>query len=121
MIQRAKRAINSVQKSSNFVKQTHQNLTLKKLTDMKRKILDEIIGWYGACAIVVAYALVSFNVLSPSTFINKIINATGALGIAYISFKKKAYAPGVLNVIWAIIALTAIIWLTDFHSRFLLH
>ncbi len=76
---------------------------------MKQKLLDESIGWYGTCAIVLAYALVSFNVLSPSTFLYQILNGTGALGIVYISFKKKAYQPGVLNIIWAIIAAIAII------------
>ena len=75
---------------------------------MKPKIVDEAIGWYGTCAIVLAYALVSFNVISASTFLYQILNGTGALGIVYISFKKKAYQPGVLNIIWAIIALIAI-------------
>ncbi len=78
---------------------------------MKQKVVDEAIGWYGTCAIVIAYALVSFNFLSASTFTYQILNGTGALGIVYISFKKKAYQPGVLNIIWAIIALIAIIGL----------
>ena len=76
---------------------------------MNKKLIDESIGWYGTCAIVVAYALVSFNFLSTSTFLYQILNATGALGIVYISIKKKAYQPGVLNIIWTIIALIAII------------
>ena len=76
---------------------------------MNQKVIDESIGWYGACAIVLAYALVSFGFLLPSTFLYQILNATGALGIVYISFKKKAYQPGVLNVFWIIIALIAII------------
>lgn len=75
----------------------------------KQKLIHETIGWYGTCAIVIAYALVSFNLLSTSSFIYQIMNGTGALGIVYISFKKKAYQPGVLNVIWAIIAFIAII------------
>ncbi|MFH1182016.1 MAG: hypothetical protein V1702_03590 [Candidatus Woesearchaeota archaeon] len=76
---------------------------------MKQKIIDETIGWYGTCAIMVAYSLVSFNVLSPLTFLYQILNFTGALGIVYISLKKKVYQPGVLNIIWAIIAAIAII------------
>ncbi len=76
---------------------------------MNQKIIDESIGWYGTCAIVLAYALLSFDFLSPSTFLYQILNGTGALGIVYISFKKKAYQPGFLNVIWAVIALIAII------------
>lgn len=72
---------------------------------MRQKIRDEISGWYGTFA----YALISFGILSPQTFIYQILNGTGALGIVYISFKKKTYQPGVLNIVWAIIALFAII------------
>lgn len=63
----------------------------------------------GTLAIVLAYALLSFGALSSSTVIYQVLNGAGALGVVYISFKKKAYQPGVLNIIWAIIALIAII------------
>lgn len=76
---------------------------------MNQKIIDESIGWYGTVAIVLAYGLNSFNVLSANTFFYQILNLTGALGIVFISFKKKTYQPGVLNIIWAIIALIALI------------
>jgi len=76
---------------------------------MKQKIVDETIGWYGTCVIVLAYALVSFSLLPVSSFLYQIMNGTGALGLVYISFKKKVYQFGVLNIIWAIIALVAII------------
>jgi len=76
---------------------------------INKKVLDELIGWYGTVAIVLAYALVSFGWLSSSTLLYQILNGTGALGMVYISFKKRAYQPGVLNVIWAIIALIAIV------------
>ena len=74
-----------------------------------RKIIDESIGWYGTIAIILAYALISFNFLASSSFSYQILNCTGAIGIIYISFKKKVYQPGVLNIVWAIIALFAII------------
>ncbi len=73
------------------------------------KIFEEIIGWYGTVAIVLAYILVSFDFTPPSSLLYQILNATGAIGIVYISFKKKAYQPGVLNIIWAVIAGIAII------------
>jgi len=75
---------------------------------MNRQIIDETIGWYGTGAIVVSYALSSFGYLPASTLLYQILNLTGALGIMYISFKKKTYQPGVLNIIWAIIAMIAI-------------
>jgi hypothetical protein len=75
---------------------------------MKEKIIDEALGWYGTFAILLAYALVSLGIISSQTFIYQILNGTGALGIVYISFKKRAYQPGILNIIWAI-ALMALI------------
>jgi len=80
---------------------------MKKTT----KIINELIGWYGTCVIVLAYALTSFKILSSSSFLYQMMNLTGALGIVYISFLKKAYQPGVLNIIWAIIAFVSIILL----------
>ncbi len=76
---------------------------------MDKKIVEEIIGWYGTVAIVFAYALLSFGAMASNSIIYQLLNATGALGILYISFKKKAYQPGVLNLIWTIIAVVAIV------------
>jgi hypothetical protein len=76
---------------------------------MNKQVLEEIIGWYGTVAIVSAYAMLSFGAILPNSIIYQILNCSGALGIVYISFKKKAYQPGVLNIIWAIIAAIAII------------
>lgn len=75
------------------------------------KTMDELIGWLGMAAIIIAYALVSFGWLSAQTFVYQILNGLGALGIVFISFKKKTYQPGVLNAIWAVIAAIAIVQL----------
>jgi hypothetical protein len=72
-------------------------------------VIAEIFGWYGTFAIILAYALVSLGTLPSQSFVYQLLNFTGALGLVYISFKKKAYQPGVLNIIWAIIALIAIL------------
>jgi hypothetical protein len=65
-------------------------------------------GWYGMAAIILAYALVSFGVLQPTSLSFQLLNATGAIGIVIVSFHKKAYQPGALNLIWMVIALVAI-------------
>jgi NADH:ubiquinone oxidoreductase subunit 6 (subunit J) len=75
---------------------------------MKKKTI-EIMGWYGAAAIVGAYALTSFGILTSSNIWYQLINLTGALGIAVISFSKKAYQPAVLNILWIIIAIIALV------------
>ena len=68
----------------------------------------EVFGWYGTIAIVLAYALVSFSVLEATNIWYQLLNGTGALGIVVVSFHKKTYQPGVLNLIWTLIALVAI-------------
>lgn len=71
--------------------------------------LTEALGWYGVIAIISAYALVSFSVFSATSIWYQLLNATGAIGIAVISFRKRTYQPGILNVVWALIALFAMV------------
>lgn len=76
---------------------------------INKKNFVEIIGWYGAVAVLLAYALVSFKVIPASGYIYQLLNLTGAVGIVVISLVKKAKQPASLNVVWAIIAFIAII------------
>jgi len=75
---------------------------------MKTKII-ELYGWYGTVAIVAAYVLVSFSILSATNIWYQVLNGTGALGIVLVSFHKNNYQPGVLNIIWTVIAVVAIL------------
>ncbi len=75
---------------------------------MKTKII-EIYGWYGTVAIILAYVLVSFSVISSNNIWYQILNGTGALGIVIEAFHKKDYQPGVLNVIWTLVAVVALL------------
>ena len=75
---------------------------------MKYKAI-EFIGWYGVIAILGAYALVSFGFLTSNTLTFQILNMTGAIGIVVDALKNKDVQPAVLNVVWAIIALIAIV------------
>jgi len=74
---------------------------------MKSKLI-EFYGWYGTVAIVLAYIMVSFSIISSTNIWYQILNGTGALGIVIEAFHKKDYQPGVLNVIWTLVALFAI-------------
>ncbi|NMB70295.1 hypothetical protein GYA27_03790 [candidate division WWE3 bacterium] len=68
-----------------------------------------IVGWYGSAAVLTAYTLVSFSIITAHTRIYQVLNVTGALGIIVVSLSKKAYQPAVLNIVWALIGLVAII------------
>lgn len=71
--------------------------------------LAEIIGWYGTVAIIGGYALTSFSIITPQTLIYQFLNVTGAIGIVIVSLRKKVYQPAVLNIIWTIIGVVALL------------
>jgi len=75
---------------------------------MLEKIIN-LFGWYGVVAILLAYALISFSVIDSNNLLFQLLNGTGAVGLAIISLRKKAYQPGVLNIVWAVIAVIAMI------------
>ena len=74
--------------------------------DMKKA--SGILGWYGVIATVVAYILVSFLILSPTSLLYQALNLMGALGVTIETYYRKDYQPFWLNLIWMLIALVAI-------------
>lgn len=73
------------------------------------KYLGEIVGWYGAVVILIAYGLVSFSLITPTSIGYQLLNLTGGVGIVINSFRHRAYPSGILNIIWSIIAVVAIL------------
>lgn len=69
----------------------------------------QIVGWYGVIAILLAYALVNFEVIIIKSYAYQLLNLTGAIGIAITAASKKDKQPVVLNIVWITIALIAII------------
>lgn len=74
-----------------------------------KQLLAEIAGWYGAVAILSAYALVSFSIISGNGLLFQLLNLTGALGILTISLYKHVKQSIVLNIFWGAVAVVAII------------
>ena len=67
-------------------------------------IVIEIVGWYGAIAILLAYVLINFHVLETDSPAYILLNLTGSLGILINTYSKKSYPPAALNLIWMLIA-----------------
>lgn len=74
-----------------------------------RNIITETFGWYGVVAIVGAYALLSFGIITSDSLLYQGLNLTGAIGIVVDALDDKNTQPAVLNIIWATIALIAIV------------
>lgn len=69
----------------------------------------ELFAWYGVAAILIAYALVSFDLIASDSLAYQLLNATGAAGVMIIAYVRRAYQPVVLNFVWALIAVVAIV------------
>jgi hypothetical protein len=68
----------------------------------------EWLGWYGVAATILAYLLVSFSFLPPTSLAYQLLNLTGAVGVTIETYVNRDYQPFWLNLIWAFIALAAI-------------
>ncbi|HUA13034.1 MAG TPA: hypothetical protein VL989_00835 [Candidatus Sulfotelmatobacter sp.] len=69
----------------------------------------QLLGWYGAFAILLAYALLSLKVIKSDSYIYQVLNLTGAIGIIIEALSKGDKQPAFLNIAWALIALIGII------------
>ncbi len=74
-----------------------------------KNTITEILGWYGVVAIVGAYILLSFNFVSSNSLIFQLLNLTGAIGIVVDALEDRNIQPAVLNIIWALVALIALV------------
>jgi len=80
---------------------------MKKIS--RKQLFAEIAGWYGTVVILAAYTLVSFDLISGDGLIFQLLNLTGALGIIAIATYKKMRQSIVLNIVWGIVAIVAIV------------
>ena len=75
---------------------------------MKKKYYERI-GWYGVTAILLAYVLLNMHIIKLDSIFYQLLNLTGAISIVLDAYKDKNYQPVVLNIVWAIIAIIALI------------
>lgn len=75
---------------------------------MGKNFLLEALGWYGAVAIIAAYGLVSFSNIGANSLWFQLLNATGAIGIIVVSYRKGVMQSVWLNAFWLAIALVAL-------------
>lgn len=76
---------------------------------MQYNLFWSVVGWYGVAAIVTAYFLVNFELVTVHDASYQFLNITGALGLALETWIKRDYQPMVLNIIWLIVALVAVV------------
>ncbi len=76
---------------------------------LKPMWFTEVAGWYGMIALIVAYALVSFNLIAADGLPFQLLNLTGGIGLIIVAASKKVVQSVLLNIFWALIGIIAII------------
>jgi len=69
----------------------------------------EIVGWYGAVAILLAYALNSLMLLGSGSIAFQLLNITGSMGLLLIGYHKRVYQAVLINLVWLIIGSIALL------------
>ena len=72
---------------------------------MSTSLLVDILGWIGAVALLVAYALVSRKRLEGDSTLYQVLNLIGSVTLMVNGFYYGAYPSGFLNVIWGSVAI----------------
>jgi hypothetical protein len=72
-------------------------------------VLIDVIGWIGAVAILVAYALVSTRKLEGTSTPYQLLNLAGGACLIVNTIYYKAYPSTFVNLVWAGIAIYTIV------------
>lgn len=72
------------------------------------KLIIDILGWVGSCEVIAAYALNSYQVIRADTHLFQVLNFTGGAFLIANTIYYGAYPSAFINIVWAIIAIAAI-------------
>lgn len=75
----------------------------------QRKNVVEVVGWSGALASLSAFGLNSLNMIASQSIQYLVLNIVGCIFLIVYAFFKKAHASWVLNSIWLLITLVALL------------
>ncbi len=78
-------------------------------TSARRERLIGFFGWCGTIGVLLAYALVSFSVLEPTNIWFQLLNLMGAAALCLLSLHKCTYQFFIVNLVWGLVALVAIV------------
>lgn len=73
-----------------------------------KQLVSEILGWYGMLALILAYYLVTFSIISAQGIEFQLLNITGSAGLLAVAFVKKVTQSVLLNLFWITIGLVAV-------------
>jgi phosphoglycerol transferase MdoB-like AlkP superfamily enzyme len=75
---------------------------------MNNEVLVDIVGWIGAIALLVAYALISARRVEGDSTSYQSLNLVGSILLIVNTVYYRAYPSAFLNLVWGAIAVYAI-------------
>ena len=72
------------------------------------EIFINIFGWIGSIFLVTAYVLISNNKIKADSFIYQILNVIGSIALIFNTYYYTAYPSTFVNVVWLAIGAVAI-------------
>lgn len=75
---------------------------------MRSNIL-EISGWIGVAIVLGSYALLSLGIVDGQSMLYHTLVFIGSLALAIISWYKHTYQPAVLNIVFCVLAVVAMV------------
>jgi len=72
-------------------------------------LIINILGWIGSIEVLAAYGLNSYQKIKSDSILFYVLNLTGGLLLIVYSVYKEAFPNAVINIVWVIIALVALI------------
>jgi hypothetical protein len=69
----------------------------------------ESMGWIGVFVLLVAYGLLTFDIIIADSILYHALNLIGGAGIMIDAFADKNYQPVVLNIAWISIAIWGVV------------
>ena len=76
---------------------------------MPNKTARDFFGWFGVVAILLAYGLNVFAVISSRGYIFLLLNLIGSAGIVAVAWPRRDFQPLALNIIWLIVAVIGVL------------
>src|SRR5437879_11522490 len=80
----------------------------KQLSNMNSQLWFDVIGWIGAAALLVAYAMISHKKLEGDSATYQLLNISGSILLAANTIFCGSYPSTFVNLIWAGIAVFSV-------------
>lgn len=74
-------------------------------------MIPTLVGWIGFALVLGAYGLLQFGFVESDAVVYQVMNLIGGATLAVNTFTQRAWPAMSLNIIWAVIALWALLQL----------